>query len=74
MVDTKVIFDAADEYERVMGFWSCAAGERFIDWLAPAPRLRWLDLGCGTGAFSETILKRCSPELLAGVRSGSRTD
>ena len=67
MVEAKVIFDAAGEYERVMGAWSCAAGEQFLDWLAPAPGLCWLDLGCGTGAFSETILKRCSPGSITGV-------
>lgn len=67
MEEAKVIFDAADEYERVMGSWSRAAGEQFLDWLKPAPGLRWLDLGCGTGAFSEIILKRCSPGSIAGV-------
>lgn len=67
MVETKVIFDAADDYERVMGAWSRAAGEQFLDWLAPAPGLQWLDVGCGTGAFSEIVLKRCSPASIAGV-------
>jgi ubiquinone/menaquinone biosynthesis C-methylase UbiE len=67
MVEVKVAFDAADEYERVMGAWSQAAGERFLEWLAPAPGCRWLDVGCGTGAFSEVILTRCSPGSIAGV-------
>jgi ubiquinone/menaquinone biosynthesis C-methylase UbiE len=67
MEEAKVVFDAADDYERVMGSWSRAAGEQFLEWLKPAPGLRWLDLGCGTGAFSEIVLKRCSPGSLAGV-------
>jgi ubiquinone/menaquinone biosynthesis C-methylase UbiE len=67
MADAKVVFDAAEEYERVMGVWSRAAGERFLDWLAPAEELDWFDLGCGTGAFSEIVLKRCSPASIAGM-------
>jgi ubiquinone/menaquinone biosynthesis C-methylase UbiE len=67
MAEVKVIFDAADQYERIMGSWSRAAGERFLDWLAPAPSLRWLDVGCGTGAFSELILRRCSPGSIVGI-------
>lgn len=67
MADAKVVFDAADQYERIMGSWSRAAGERFLDWLAPAPSLQWLDVGCGTGAFSELILKRCSPGAVVGI-------
>jgi ubiquinone/menaquinone biosynthesis C-methylase UbiE len=67
MADAKVVFDAADQYERIMGSWSRAAGERFLDWLAPATSLRWLDVGCGTGAFSELVVKRCSPASVTGV-------
>ena len=32
MEEAKVVFDAADDYERVMGSWSCAAGEQFLEW------------------------------------------
>jgi SAM-dependent methyltransferase len=50
-----------------MGVWSRLAGEVFLDWLAPAPGLRWLDVGCGNGAFTEMIADRCAPMSLAGV-------
>jgi len=36
MPQVQVTFDAADDYERVMGQWSRLIGERFLDWLAPA--------------------------------------
>src|SRR5207245_2541364 len=29
--------------------------------------LRWLDVGCGTGALSEAIVARCSPNAVVGV-------
>jgi SAM-dependent methyltransferase len=67
MAETQVVFDAADAYERYMGQWSRAVGERFLAWLAPPNGLRWLDLGCGTGAFTDLILKRCAPVAVTGV-------
>jgi ubiquinone/menaquinone biosynthesis C-methylase UbiE len=54
-------------YEKFMGRWSRAAGTVFLDWLALPSGLRWLDVGCGTGAFTETIQKRCSPSELVAV-------
>ena len=50
-----------------MGKWSQLAGEAFLDWLAPKPGLRWLDVGCGNGAFTETIVERCAPSAVEGV-------
>jgi hypothetical protein len=35
--------------------WSRLAGETFLDWLAPEPGLRWLDVGCGNGSFTGMI-------------------
>jgi 16S rRNA G1207 methylase RsmC len=31
------------------------AGRLFLDWLSVPTKLRWLDVGCGTGAFTEII-------------------
>lgn len=45
-----------------MGRWSRAAGEAFVDWLSLPQGLRWLDVGCGTGAFTQVIHDRCSPQ------------
>jgi len=67
MPEVKVTFDAADDYERVMGGWSRAVGERFLDWLSPASGLRWLDVGCGAGAFTQLVAKHCAPKTIAGV-------
>jgi ubiquinone/menaquinone biosynthesis C-methylase UbiE len=67
MPETKVSFDAAEDYERLMGRWSRAIGEKFLDWLAPAANAGWLDVGCGTGAFTELVLKRCAPKSVSGI-------
>ncbi len=48
-------------YERFMGRWSLAAGGIFLDWVAPPKGARWLDIGCGTGVFTELVLDTCSP-------------
>ena len=60
-------FDDGAAYERHMGTWSRFAGEVFLDWLAPEPGLRWVDVGCGNGAFSELIVERCAPAEVQGI-------
>jgi trans-aconitate methyltransferase len=30
-------------------------------------RLRWLDVGCGNGAFTEMLLERCAPAAVQGI-------
>ena len=35
-----------------MGRWSRLVGEQFLDWLDIPKGLRWLDVGCGNGAFT----------------------
>ena len=48
-------WESGDSYENFMGRWSRLVGELFIDWLAAPYDMRWLDIGCGTGALSESI-------------------
>ena len=67
MQEVKITFDAADDYERFMGRWSRAIGARFLAWLDPPAQAQWLDVGCGTGAFSELILRHCAPKSLIGI-------
>jgi SAM-dependent methyltransferase len=50
-----------------MGRWSQLVGETFLGWLAPSKGLRWLDVGCGNGAFTEMIVERCAPAAVDGV-------
>lgn len=54
-------------YEQLMGRWSRAVGEIFLDWVAPPDGLRWLEIGCGTGAFTEVVLGRCAPATFIAI-------
>ncbi len=67
MPEVKVVFDDAAAYDRLMGQWSRAIGERFLDWLAPSAGLHWLDVGCGTGAFTQLVLTHAAPSAIVGV-------
>ena len=44
-----------------------AGRDVFLDWLKPAPGLKWIDIGCGNGAFTEQIVDRCQPAEVLGV-------
>jgi SAM-dependent methyltransferase len=63
----QIRFDDGAAYERYMGEWSRLAGETFLEWLAPKSGLRWLDVGCGNGAFTEMIVGRCAPLSVVGI-------
>lgn len=63
----QIRFDDGAAYERYMGVWSQAAGERFLDWLAAEAGWSWLDVGCGNGAFTELLTRRLAPRAIAGI-------
>jgi SAM-dependent methyltransferase len=67
MGQPQIRFDDGSAYERVMGAWSQLAGDVFLDWLAPASGQRWIDIGCGSGAFTEQLMQRCRPVEVQGV-------
>lgn len=67
MAEDPIRFDDGAAYEDFMGVWSRLAGEAFLDWLAPAPGLRWLDVGCGNGAFTQLLAERCAVREVQGV-------
>lgn len=67
MGEIRIRYDDGVGYERMMGIWSRAAGQVFLNWLAPAQGLRWIDVGCGTGAFTELLVEHCAPAEVEGV-------
>jgi len=67
MAEPQIRFDDGAAYEQMMGKWSRLAGDIFLDWLAPRPGLRWIDIGCGNGAFTELLVERCAPAEVQGI-------
>ncbi len=67
MPDATIHFDDGTIYEQTVGTWSRLVGADFLDWLEPTPGARWLDVGCGTGVFTELLVERCAPIEVHGV-------
>jgi SAM-dependent methyltransferase len=67
MGTNEIKFTDGAAYERYMGLWSRMVGDAFLDWIKPKPGLRWLDVGCGNGAFTERLAEACAPASLAGI-------
>lgn len=61
------VWAAGDQYEPYVGRWSRLVAREFLDWLAVAPGKDWLDVGCGTGALTRSILESASPRSVKSV-------
>jgi SAM-dependent methyltransferase len=64
-------WQAGESYDAYMGRWSRRIAPLFLDRIQAEEGLDWLDVGCGTGALSETILARCAPRAVTGVELSS---
>jgi SAM-dependent methyltransferase len=56
-----------EAYEAYVGRWSRRVGTEFVRALAVPPGRRWLDVGCGTGALTATVLAGTDPARVVGV-------
>ncbi len=61
------VWALGDSYEPYVGRWSRRVAVEFLDWLAIPEGRRWIDVGCGTGALTRTILDRCAPSDVIAV-------
>lgn len=61
------IWASGAAYEPYVGRWSRLVAREFLQWLAMPPNSRWLDVGCGTGALSQTILQTAAPKVVKGI-------
>ena len=66
-MDKASIWASGAAYEPYVGRWSRLVAQEFLHWLAVPEGSRWLDVGCGTGALSQTILKVASPVSVQGI-------
>ena len=64
MADNATHFDDAASYDLFMGRWSRAVGATFLDWLKAPQGARWLEVGCGSGAFTAMVLDLCAPSAI----------
>src|SRR5262249_18173880 len=65
MAETNLFTDG-EAYELTMGRWSLL-GDKFIDWLDAPKGLRWLDVGCGNGAFTERLISCAAPKEIVAI-------
>lgn len=65
------LWGGSDAYERYMGRWSRAVAPLFADWLGMSAGARWLDIGCGTGILTATVLARGEPSQIAAIDSSA---
>ncbi|MEU4290195.1 methyltransferase domain-containing protein [Kribbella sp. NPDC026596] len=60
-------WSSGEIYESYVGRWSRVVAKEFVGWLDRPTGLRWLDVGCGTGALTGTILRTADPASVLGV-------
>ena len=65
------LWGAGDAYERYMGRWSRKVAPLFTDWIGAPPGADWIDVGCGTGVLTATVLNRCEPSHVVGIDSSA---
>ena len=58
---------SGDLYEPYVGRWSRLVAQKFLKWLDRPIGGHWLDVGCGTGALSQTILNLYDPQVVKGI-------
>jgi SAM-dependent methyltransferase len=61
------VWASGHAYEPYVGRWSRLVAREFLRWLAIPSERSWLDVGCGTGALTQTILHENAPRAIKGV-------
>lgn len=67
--DRKDVWASGDLYEPYVGRWSRHVAKAFLEWLAVPEKMAWLDVGCGTGALTQTIVETSTPSSVISVDS-----
>lgn len=63
----QTVWASGAAYEPYVGRWSRLVARDFLAWLTIPPHSRWLDVGCGTGALTKTILDTATPAAVKGI-------
>jgi len=62
---------AGNLYEPYVGRWSRLVAREFVQWLEVPIQSAWLDVGCGTGALTATILHDQQPRCIWAIDPSS---
>ncbi len=54
-------------YETYMGRWSRLVAGEFVQWLRIPADAQWVDVGCGTGGLTQTVLDSAAPRTICAV-------
>jgi SAM-dependent methyltransferase len=65
------VWDNAERLERYVGRWSRLVAREFVDWLDVPPGGRWLEVGCGSGALTATVVELAEPASVVGIDSSA---
>jgi SAM-dependent methyltransferase len=65
--ERKDTWAAGKRYEPYVGRWSRLVAKDFLAWMTAPQNLDWLDVGCGTGALTESILRQTQPRSVKGI-------
>ncbi|MGC2368822.1 MAG: methyltransferase domain-containing protein [Candidatus Sulfotelmatobacter sp.] len=60
------------DYDQWMGRWSRLLAREFLKWLELPRSLRWIDICCGSGVVTETIVELCPPASVNGIDASSQ--
>ncbi len=60
-------FSDGAAYENYMGRWSKMVGLQFLHWLDAPLKSKWIDVGCGNGAFTDEVINHCQPSSVTGI-------
>jgi SAM-dependent methyltransferase len=61
------VWAAGDLYEPYVGRWSRLVAREFLAWLQVPSGAEWVDVGCGTGALTQTIVDLTRPASVRGI-------
>jgi trans-aconitate methyltransferase len=66
-MSTEFRWSGGTAYEGYVGRWSRLVAADFVPWLAAPTGAAWIDVGCGTGELTRSILSRAEPSKVVSL-------